>query len=51
MPAPAFRISSLHHFRFPEPGGSYGADITVEIRLKDGSTMQHQIADPSKRYD
>jgi len=38
-------------FSFSKPGGSYPKDLTVEIRMQDGSVKSYTIPDPSKRYD
>ena len=38
-------------FSFSKPGGSYPKDLTVEIRMQDGSVKTYTIPDPSKRYD
>jgi hypothetical protein len=38
-------------FRFKKPGASYPPNVTVELRLNDGSTKNYQIRDPSQRYD
>jgi len=39
------------HFRFGRTGADYPPDVTVEIRLKDGSTKSYPIGDPSVRHD
>ncbi len=39
------------HFRFSKPGGEYPENLTVEVKLTDGSTKTYKIADPSTRYD
>ena len=39
------------HFRFPQPGGEYPSNLTVEVRFKDGSIQTYLIADSSQRYD
>lgn len=39
------------HFRFGKEGGAYPPDLTVEVKLRDGSTKQYSIPDPAKRYD
>ena len=39
------------HFRYNKPGGSYPANLFVEVQLKGGGTKNYSIADPSKRYD
>jgi hypothetical protein len=38
-------------FRFKKPGASYPPNVTVEMRLNDGSTKSYQVRDPSQRYD
>lgn len=38
-------------FSFSKPGGSYPRDLTVEVRLSDGSVKTYTIPDPSQRYD
>lgn len=38
-------------FSFSKPGGSYPDNLTVEIRLNDGSVAQYRIPDSSRRYD
>lgn len=38
-------------FSFSKVGGSYPANLTVEIKLEDGSFVTYEIEDPSKRYD
>lgn len=38
-------------FRYSKSGGSYPQDLVVEVLLKDGSAMQYDITDPSKRWD
>jgi len=49
-------MSGIHnggreHFRFNKAGADYPKNLSVEIRLKDGRSMQYQIPDPSQRYD
>lgn len=39
------------HFRFSKSGSSYLKNLTVEVRLKDGTTKDYLIPDPSLRYD
>jgi hypothetical protein len=38
-------------YNFSRKGANYPDDITVEVRLADGSMREYQIPDPSKRYD
>lgn len=38
-------------FSFSKPGGSYPDNLTVEIRMANGSVKSYLIPDPSKRYD
>jgi len=49
-------MSGIHnggreHFRFSKPGAKYASGLSVEVRLKDGTSMVYEIPDPSKRYD
>lgn len=39
------------HFRYNKPGGSYPANLIVDVVLKGGGNKTYSIADPSKRYD
>jgi len=39
------------HFRYNKPGGSYPANLFVEVQLKGGGVKTYSIADPSQRYD
>jgi len=38
-------------FNFSKKGENYPNDITVEVRLADGTMRAYKIPDPSKRYD
>ena len=38
-------------YRYSKKGSEYGKDVTVEVKLKDGSTKTYSIPDPAKRYD
>lgn len=39
------------HFRFNRPGRKLPPNVTVELRLDDGSRVAYQIPDPSRRFD
>lgn len=39
------------HFRFNKSGGSYGDNLTVQVKLKSGEIIDYLINDGSQRYD
>ncbi|MCK6552015.1 hypothetical protein L6R52_39655, partial [Myxococcota bacterium] len=39
------------HFRFSRPGGAFPPGSVVEIKLKNGETVNYTIPNPSERYD
>ncbi len=39
------------HFRFSKSGSDFPANLTVEVKLNDGSKQIYLIEDPAKRYD
>jgi hypothetical protein len=39
------------HFRFNKPGAEFGANVTVEVKLKSGGKEIFMIEDPSRRHD
>ncbi len=39
------------HFRFDKPGADYPSNLTVEVRMSDGSIVEYKIPNPSERYD
>lgn len=39
------------HFRFDKPGSALPPNVTVEVKLRDGSTKSYPIGNPSLRYD
>ncbi len=39
------------HFRFEKAGQDYPDNLTVEVRMTDGSIMSYEIPNPSERYD
>jgi DNA-directed RNA polymerase subunit K/omega len=50
------RMAGVHnegreHFRFSKAGPAYPSDLTVEVRMHDGSIRHYKISDPSKRWD
>lgn len=44
-------LGTREKFAFQKVGGDYPQNLTVEIRLSDGSLKQYLIPDPSQRYD
>jgi hypothetical protein len=38
-------------YSFNKPGAQYPDNLTVEVRLADGSVRSYEIPDPAKRYD
>lgn len=44
-------LGTREKFSFSRKGGSYPKDLTVEVRMVDGSIKTYHIPDPSKRYD
>ena len=39
------------HFRFDKPGSSLPPNVTIEVKLRDGTTSSYPIGNPSLRYD
>lgn len=44
-------LGTREKFSFSKQGQDYGSNITVEVRLNDGSIKTYSIPDPSQRYD
>ncbi len=39
------------HFRFEKAGQDYPENLTVEVRMTDGSVKLYEIPNPGERYD
>ncbi len=46
-----FANGGREHIRFNRAGQDYGENISVEITLSNGDTIEYLIPDPSERYD